>query len=141
MLKAQTYQRERWAMAPGRNEATASTPMAHGGSSIAPQAKKTRLTWSERLPGARTSNTPDPAHRTTVMISRLSGACLSVSAALAAITAATAAAITATRKVRVSAGSRRKGGGLADIRDENPGHHWPALRVFLTVWTNNRSSR
>src|SRR3954453_22219469 len=140
MLKAQTYQRERWAMAPGRNEATASTPMAHGGRSIGPQAKKTRLTWSERLPGARTSNTADPAHRTTVMISRLSGACLSVSAALATITAATAPAITASKNARVRAGSLRKGGGLADIRDDNRGHHRPALRVFLNVWTNCRSS-
>src|SRR3954463_8495043 len=123
MLKAQTYQRERWATAPGRNEARASAPMAHGGSSIAPQAKKTRLTCSERLPGASTSNTAEPAHSTSVMTRRLTGAALSVSAALAAITAPTAPTITAARKPRVSAGRRRKGGGLADIRDDNRGKH------------------
>src|SRR3954469_24355537 len=114
------------ATAPGRNEATASAPIAQGGSSTAPQVKKTRLTCSDRLPGASTSNTAEPAQSTSVMTSRLLGASLSVSAALAAITAATAPAITATRKARVTAGRRRKGGGLADIRDDNqPKHRWP----------------
>src|SRR6266545_4843957 len=69
MLNATMYQGKRCTSQPGTKLTTASTAIAHGGSSSEAARKTTRLGWKEKFAGAKTSNRFPTAQSRTAMTS------------------------------------------------------------------------